>query len=126
MSGILAIDWGTKRVGLAVADAESRLATPLPSLPASRELLGQLAEICADRKVETVIVGLPRGLEGQETAQTTRVRRFAAELEQSLKLSIKLQDEALTSIVARQRKPAEFDLDSQAAVIILSDYLGET
>ena len=124
MAKILAIDWGTKRVGLAIADTAARLATPLPSLTAAADLFGQLAQLCVGHEVKTVVVGLPRGLDGQETAQTKRARRFAAKVGEALKLPVKLQDEALTSALARQRKSAEHDLDSQAAAIILTDYLG--
>ena len=131
MSSILAIDYGEKRVGLALASEEARLASPYRTLDSNNRLTDQLRAIIAQEGVTQLVVGLPRSLEGNETAQTARTREFADQLKE-LQLPIELIDEAGTSGKAREelearRKPfAKGDIDALAATYILEDYLKET
>jgi putative holliday junction resolvase len=122
----LGIDYGAKRIGLAVADAEAKLARPFGAVTAA-ELA---ATIRQEGPFQAIIVGLPRSLNGQDTAQTTAVRRFCDDLLwRQLHLEPIYQDEAGTSSVAEDRlreagKPyAKADIDAEAAAIILQDYL---
>ncbi len=126
----LGVDYGTKRVGLATGDDEVRLAAPLTTLEVDpEELVEALVHICHKEAVDHIIMGLPRGLESQDTAQTVKVRNLAIKLESALGLPITLQDEALTSEVARERlvnagQPTDRGaIDREAAAIILQDYL---
>jgi putative Holliday junction resolvase len=126
----LGIDYGAKRVGLATGDDEVRLATPLVTLEGDKEdLVEQLKAICHQESIDGIVMGLPRGLEGQETAQTAHVRAEASRLEAALELPLALQDEALTSEVARERlvergqETGGGAIDREAAAIILQDYL---
>ena len=123
MSKILGIDWGSRRVGLAVTDSAAKLAQPLPSLPSTANLIEQIKQLCQQEGVGTLVVGLPRGLDGQDTPQTVQVRQFAAKLAVTTKIPLKLQDEGLTSVTARQAEPPPVDVDSAAASLILNDYL---
>ena len=128
-NAVLGIDFGAKRVGLALAkpgSAPQRLAT----LPANDELIMALGRQITAHGVGTVVVGLPRNLDGDDTAQTAVARKFAARLQAAYPaLPVELQDEALTSATARQRlSPPQLKgtgglLDQEAAVIILEDYL---
>jgi putative Holliday junction resolvase len=127
----LGIDYGAKRVGLATGDDDVRLAVPLVTLEGDKgDLTEQLQRICKEEQIDEVVMGLPRGLEGQETAQTARVREVATGLEEALGLPMSLQDEALTSEVARDRLVDRGQsikggaIDREAAAIILQDYLG--
>jgi putative Holliday junction resolvase len=128
-NNLLALDVGTKRIGVALASSIARMPHPLMTLDADAEdLLTQLAAIIKAEDVGLLVVGLPRGLEGQETAQTTLVRDFAASLAQ-FQLPVAFQDEALTSrkaeaeLEARGRPYAKGDIDALAATYILEDYL---
>jgi len=128
----LGVDFGEKRVGLATGDDEVRLATALATLEGDKgDLIEQLAHICSREEIDHLVIGLPRGLEGQETAQTTKVRDFATKLEDALRLPLTLQDEALTSEAARERLEERGQstdggaVDREAAAIILQDYLGD-
>ena len=128
----LGVDFGEKRVGLATGDDEVRLATALATLEGEKgDLIEQLAHICSREEIDHLVIGLPRGLEGQETAQTTKVRDFATKLEDALRLPLTLQDEALTSEAARERLEERGQstdggaVDREAAAIILQDYLGD-
>jgi putative Holliday junction resolvase len=122
----LGIDYGLKRVGLATADSEVRIASPLTTI-APHELVETIKR---EGPFEAVVVGLPRGLDGQDTPQTLAVRRFCDDvLWRNLRIDPVYQDEAGTSGVAEDRlresgKPyAKPDIDSEAAAIILQDYL---
>ena len=127
MAKYLGIDYGMKRIGLAVGDSETKLATPLTTVAGA----DKLAEtIKAEGPFEAVVVGLPRSLDGSETPQTLAVRHFCDDvLWRRLHIEPVFQDEAGTSGVAEDRlkeagKPYEkADIDAEAASIILQDYL---
>jgi putative Holliday junction resolvase len=126
----LGIDYGAKRVGLATGDDEVRLATPLITLEVDkRDLVEQLKHVCRDESIDHLVMGLPRGLEGQETVQTTRVRTEADKVKAALELPLSLQDEAVTSELARERLVVRGQattggaIDREAAALILQDYL---
>lgn len=115
----LGLDYGAKRIGLAVASGEARLARPLCTVPNDEQFLARLKNIIAEEAVTAIVLGWPRGLEGQETAQTREVKRFADEVLSPLGLPIIYQDEALTSEAAAGAS----DIDAEAARLILQDYL---
>src|SRR5579883_45305 len=92
----LALDVGTSRIGLALARSDTRLPQPFQTLPHNDNWLNELKQIIDEQQVNALVVGLPRGLNGQDTVQTQVVRTLAEQLE-TLNLPIFLQDEALTS-----------------------------
>jgi putative holliday junction resolvase len=126
MKKYLGIDFGSKRIGLATAEAEIGLATPLTTTTVEG-----LADILKQEgPFDAVVVGLPRNLAGHDTAQTLAVRRFVEDvLVRRFHLDPIFQDEAATSIVAEERlkdsgKPYDkADIDAEAAAIILQDYV---
>lgn len=126
---VLALDVGGTRIGVAKADAELKFASPLTTLINDERIWDRLAELVAEYNVQTVVVGLPRGLQGQETPQTLICRQFAKNLSEQLKIGLELQDEAMTSVKAEEElrshgKPYEkADIDALAATYILEDYL---
>jgi len=127
----LGVDFGDKRVGLATGDDEVCLATPLETLDGTQEdLLEVFIRTCRKEEIDHIVMGLPRGLDSQDTAQTVKVRNFAVKLESALGLPLTLQDEALTSVAARERLQERGQatdggaIDREAAAIILQDYLG--
>ncbi|CAN5405160.1 Holliday junction resolvase RuvX [soil metagenome] len=126
---ILALDVGTVRIGVARASSLVRLPEPLVTLANNNDIWPTLRELCDQHNVGTLVVGLPRGLEGQDTAQTEAIRDFVEQLGQEVKLPIVLQDEAVTSVQAEQEltqrgKPfSKGDIDALAATYILEDYL---
>ena len=128
---VLALDVGERRVGLALASLQARLASPLTTLERGDNFIEDLQTIIDNEAVGNLVVGLPRGLSGQHTAQTAAVESFAAELRQQLDLPIAFQDEAVTSkqaeaeLQARGKPYAAGDIDALAATYILEDYLAE-
>lgn len=123
MAGFLGIDYGAARVGLATAAEGSSLSTPHGTV-APDEVAGVVAQLQPD----VIVIGLPRGLDGQDTAQTAAVRDFVTSIERG-GATVVLQDEAGTSGVAEARLKASGrpfrrgDIDAEAAAIILQDYL---
>lgn len=130
-SAILGIDYGQARVGLASTDSDSSRPQRLITLVNDEKLMGQLQAVVADHRIERIVVGLPRGIEGEETAQTALVREFAGTLEAAVGVPVVLQDEFATTMAAKGRLTSRNSLpaaqrgliDQEAAVIILEDYL---
>lgn len=127
----IALDIGEKRIGVAQADSEVRLAFPVCTLDADELLLGRLREIVAEVQPSALVVGYPRNQQGEPTAQTREVERVAKGLK-SLGVPIVFQDESLTSVLAEDylkrhnRNYTKADIDAHAAAIILGDYLEAT
>jgi putative Holliday junction resolvase len=121
----LGIDYGAKHIGLALADASARLAVPHRVIPNTHDqkTLDHLREIARGEAVQAVVVGLPRGLDGQTTKQTDEVLMFVHKLMAALKLPIDTQDEAATSTAAAARGATGEAVHAEAATIILQDYL---
>lgn len=128
---ILALDVGAKRIGVAVARLDVGIASPLVTLANDEAVWERLQQLVAEHGSGAFVVGLPRGLDGQETAQTREAETFMAELRAHIGLPVHAQDEAATSLKAEEelktrKKPYEKgDIDALAATYILEDYLRE-
>lgn len=112
---MLGIDYGDRRIGLAVADSEDRIAVQRSVLENADDLCGRIAQIVREGGMEKVIVGLPLGLNGQETEQTRKTQAFIHALRSALTVPVDVMDERLTSV--------EGGSDAGAAVLILQSFL---
>lgn len=125
---LVCLDVGTKRIGVAVADIGVRIAVPFATVEVDGSEIQSIAEIVIKEQADTIVVGYPRNQQGEATAQTKYVENFVEQL-QDLDKKIVFQDESLTSVLAEQqlishkRPYSKGDIDSQAAAIILQDYL---
>lgn len=132
----LGVDFGERRVGVAVSDETGTLASPLPTLRrrrGKRAPLRALEEIGAAHEVEAVVFGLPLELSGEESDWTAEVRRVAEALAERLGVPIHFVDERLTSVRAerlvrssglpRGRREEKERVDAEAAVLILQSWL---
>lgn len=131
----LGIDFGLRRVGLALVDEAALLAFPIDAIERTTrdKLFDDLAAIIHKESVGHIAVGLPLGLDGQETETTRQARNFAASLGRRVGpfITVELVDERLSSMEAESRlresgnkgKKMKARLDSQAAVIILETWL---
>ena len=130
---ILAIDYGTKRIGLAVTDPLNIFAYPLITLPNDSKFFERLKKIIDEYHIVKIILGYPLKESGDESASSLSVLKFKAELENKIVLQIELIDERYSSSIARERiiqsvssKKKRRDkslLDKNAAAVILEDYL---
>jgi putative Holliday junction resolvase len=127
----LAIDYGTKRTGLAICDAAETIASPLTVIHSQKELLNKIAEIVKTENVEAIVLGLPLNMSGTESSQTKLAIKFAEQLKSRLSVPIHLQDERLSSFSAEEKlAPAELTrgkrkkrIDAVAAAEILEAFL---
>ncbi len=127
----LAIDYGTKRTGVAICDAGENISTPLRTIHGQKQLLEKIVELIEAENVEAVVLGLPLNMDGSESAQTKVVRKFAERLKGYLNVPVHMQDERLSSFGAEQKlAAANFTkgkmrqrLDAVAAAEILNAFL---
>lgn len=132
MGRILGIDYGSKRIGLALSDPTHLIASPFDTLHFSTEaqLIDRIKEIIASQEVEVVVVGMPYRMKGGESNQTESVRKFVSALE-AAGIPAKEEDERLSSVSAKralveQNKKTGKDkglVDQTAAAIMLQQYL---
>lgn len=119
---ILGVDVGLKRSGLARASNVARLAEPLKTVPTD-ELIKTITGYLDGHPVETIVVGLPRSLDGNETEQTIWIRQWVDKAKSKVDIPICWQDEALTTIKAADIRAKKADIDAVSAAIILQDFL---
>src|SRR5690348_737848 len=98
---IMAIDYGTVRIGIALSDERHVLATPLRTIVNKSGLLDDILKIAAQNDVEKIIVGLPLKEDGGDSKMTIQVRAFAEKLSDKSKLPVELYDERYTSLLAQ-------------------------
>ncbi len=136
---VLGIDYGARRIGLAVSDATATLASPWRLIERPRSdaetlalIVGEIETLrTSDDGLEAVVVGWPRKLDGRPTHQTREVEALARALEQRVGVKVVLQDERLSSreaearLATRERdwRRRKQKLDAAAAAIVLQDYL---
>ncbi|HNU99319.1 MAG: Holliday junction resolvase RuvX [Verrucomicrobia bacterium] len=130
---ILALDHGSKRIGVAVSDELKVIAQPLEYIPASPfpEVLARLSELIRQYDVESILIGMPRNMDGSYGPAASTVREFAAAVGDAVAIPIRTWDERLTSVQAnrfltqanvRGRKRRE-KVDQTAAALLLQSYL---
>lgn len=130
---VLAIDHGTKRVGLAISDETRTIAQPLEFVAAEplAKLLERLQAMVAERNVTEVLVGIPRNMNGTYGPAAEKAREFVAALETVLTVPVKTWDERLTTVQANRflietgmrREKRKERVDQTAAAILLQSYL---
>jgi putative holliday junction resolvase len=122
---VLALDYGSARCGCALSDPTGTLATPIDPIerPATRRGFARLVELVRDREVERVVVGLPVGLSGSDTAQTREARAFADRLAGAVSVPVEMYDERFTTAIAARSGDARTSEDSRAAAVLLEDWL---
>ena len=124
---ILALDVGDRRVGVALADSQIKIAVPYGYLEQGDDIIQQITELMIDHSIDIVVVGYPRNQSGEATKQTESVEQFAKQLaEIDIDAELVFQDESLTSVEAERRLGRVKDkgeIDAEAASIILHDFL---
>ena len=133
MTAALGLDAGSVRVGLAAADPTGTLASPVAVLPRTRvqQLWERVRREAAERGADTVVVGLPRELDGSEGPAAADARRLAADAERETGLRVELWDERFTSAqaeralieVGMRRERRRRTVDGVAAALMLQGWL---
>ncbi len=136
---VLAIDYGTKRLGIAVSDEMQMLATSRGVIANGPKMIAEILTLLKSEHIRLVILGIPRTLSNTESAMTTEVLRFRDKLTKSLEplgVVLKTRDERLTSLIAetnirsrelpKHKREKKSLRDEEAARILLQEYLDTT
>ena len=132
MARALGIDYGEKRVGLALSDRLNLIASPYKTLQyiSENDLISEIKKIVIDKEIKVFVIGLPLNMKGEDSDQTKKVRRFK-NLLSILELPIVYEDERFSSIIAKNSLVLQnvktghnkSEIDRTAAAIILQQYL---
>jgi putative Holliday junction resolvase len=130
---VLAIDHGSKRIGIAVSDELKLIAQPLEYILAEpfANFVARLKDVIQQKEVELVVVGMPRNLNGSYGPAALKVQEFVAALKDAINVPIRTWDERLTSAQANRfliegkvrRQQRKEKVDMMAAAILLQSYL---
>ena len=130
---ILALDHGTRRIGVAVSDELQVIATPLEFIPAEpmEQVIGRLQQIIREKEVELILIGMPRNMDGTFGPAAQKVKDFIGALQPHIATPLKTWDERLTSVMANRallegnvrRADRKEKVDKMAAAILLQSYL---
>lgn len=130
---ILAIDYGSARIGLALSDPTGTLARPLPFIPAKGDarLAREIAGLAKKEEAHLILLGLPRNMDGSSGGAAAKVQAFATVLGLATVIPIKLIDERLSTVQAsrqlqeagRNARQQRGRIDSEAACVLLQGYL---
>ena len=130
---ILALDHGSRRIGVAVSDETKTIAQPLEFISAEpfADFLARLEKILVEKEIDLILIGLPRNMDGSYGPASQKVEAFVAVLKTAITVPIKMRDERLTSVMANRiliqgnvrRDKRKEKVDKMAAAILLQSYL---
>ena len=124
---ILAFDYGTRRVGVAVGNTETRASQALKTISAANAdtLFQELENLLIEWQPDQIIVGLPTHPDGAEHEMTTKAKRFGNQLHGRFNVPVSWVDERYTSAVLEGDPKMRDNLDAHSAALILKQYLAE-
>ncbi|BDC99704.1 Holliday junction resolvase RuvX [Persicobacter psychrovividus] len=135
MGRIMAIDYGTKRVGIAVTDPMQIIASPLDTVH-SKDIVDFIVNYAKTEELDCVVVGWPTKLDSSDTNNTQNVQAFVNRLKKMISLPIHLEDERFTSKIAMQAmisagskkkdRAKKGNIDKVSAAVILQSYMERT
>ena len=127
---VLGLDVGEKRIGVAKADSNTKIAVPIGFIEVNGREWEEISHLAKTNHTNLFVLGLPRNNQGEETRQSLYVRKFAKSLIEKIPgARIRFQDESLTSVIAEDRlkkskkRYQKGDIDAEAATIILQDFI---
>jgi len=133
MSRILGVDYGSKRIGLAISDPGGIIATPVRTETCSGEedALKKIIAVCTELKADKIVLGLPLNMNGSQGPQAEKVTAFGEKLKSRLDIPLEMWDERLSSVSAERvlidagtsRRRRKEVIDKLAAQIMLQNYL---
>jgi putative holliday junction resolvase len=130
---MMALDHGSRRIGVAVSDEMKMIATPLEYIPTEpmEKVIARVQQLIREKDVELIVIGLPRNMDGTYGPAAEKVNDFIAALQPHITTPIKKWDERLTSVMATRallegnvrRADRKEKVDKMAAAILLQSYL---
>ena len=132
---VLALDYGAKRIGIALSDPLMTFAYPHITISNDKKTLKELDKLIAEKNITKIILGYPFREDGKLSSLSNEITKFKKELEKRYKLEVLLWDERYTSVIAtemmissnnkRSKRRDKGIIDRNAAAIILQEYLNE-
>lgn len=122
----LGIDYGSKRVGIAVSDERGKIAFPRAMVPNGAKVFSLIRAIAAKESAGMIVVGLPVLLNGSESGETRRTRRFAERLKKTVRLPLAFENEMFTTRMARASAVKKEYVDESSAALILQSFLDKS
>lgn len=119
----LGIDYGSRRIGLALSDEGGQLALPYRTIPNTKTLFNEIAVVIKHEGVAGIVVGLPVPFSGGESEQTREVKKFIEKLKKTSGVTVDTENEIFTTKMAKSGGTAKRHLDAAAAALILQSYL---
>jgi len=123
---LLGIDFGRKRVGVALSDEDQKIAFPKIVYPNGKKLLGLIAKYCEENSIIGIVLGESKNFKGEDNPIMKDILKFKAEIEKAMSLPVYMEPEFMTSSEAKKMR-AEDDsgeiIDASAAAVILQSYL---
>lgn len=119
----LGIDYGKKRVGVAVSDHEGKIAFPRMTLSNTQGLIENLKFIIGEEKISRVVVGLPLASDRSETEQSREIHGFVDNLKKAINISVDCENEMLTTRLVERAGIKKERVDESSAALILQSYL---
>ena len=131
MNPILGIDFGRARIGLAISDELRLLAHPLQTIPANKDAVSKIAQIIRERKIDKVVIGIPKHMSGEIGKAANESLEFAGKLRTHVPCPVDTWDERLTTVAAnralsdagKKTRQTRNIVDQVAAQMILQGYL---
>jgi putative Holliday junction resolvase len=131
MNPVLGVDFGKARIGLAISDELRLLAHPLKTIPAASDATKRIAQIVRERKIDMIVIGIPKKMSGETGKAANEVLAFVEKLRAVLPCEVVTWDERLTTVAAQRAlretgkgvRATRQVIDQVAAQIILQGYL---
>ncbi|NDD67205.1 Holliday junction resolvase RuvX [bacterium] len=128
---ILALDYGEKRIGVAISDPLGMMAHPLAYVPAGDRAIGNIKQLCHEYDIAEIMLGLPKKMDGTESTKAGEVRAFGDVVAAEIGLPIVYRDERFSTVAVTRtlidadmsRKKRKEVVDSQSAAFVLQGYL---
>jgi len=119
----LGIDFGSKRIGLAVSDETGRLAFPHSVILNSKNILDEVSELIKKEKIDEIVIGESNNFTGEPNKIMAEIEKFKNEITEKTKLKVYFESEFMTSVQAKQIQGENLMHDASAAAIILQSFL---
>jgi len=128
---LLAIDYGEKRIGIAISDPLGLTAQPFEVVENNKSAISRIKQICEEKEVTKIIIGLPTTLGGKESFAVDKVRSFCLKLKGNVSVPIEEYDERFTTSIAQKtmiagdasRQTRKGSIDKIAAAVMLREYM---
>ncbi len=122
MGRVLGVDYGRKRVGMAISDSQRKIALP-HGVVKREKFMEELEKLIKEKQVDTVVFGLPMSLSGKELEMAKEIREVARRIKDRFGVKVILKDERFTSKLVEEKFGKDEPIDHYSAGIILQEYL---